>query len=152
MQRGPDYYAKECYCRKIRAVTARITRIYDERLKEAGITCQQFSALECIRALEPVSVTELSGEMGLDRTSLSRNLKVMKSGALIEDQEGSGRSRRITLSEHGKAVLQRAEEQWELAQRDLEALFGPGRLKHLKALTKFSDREDLTGGEDTWEL
>lgn len=134
MRKEPEYYGRECYCRHIRSAASRITRLYDQQLAAAGITCQQFSTLECIRAMEPVSVTDLSRKMGLDRTSLSRNLKIMKNSFLIEDQEGSGRSRQIMLSEHGKTILLKAEEQWEKAQSELEAMFDSEQLEHLKEL------------------
>ena len=87
MRKGPDSYAEECYCKKIRHIAAQVTRIYDQYLKEAGLTSQQFSTLEYIRGLGPVSVTELSREMGLDRTSLQGD------GAQFPDR-GSQRGRK----------------------------------------------------------
>lgn len=134
MQKEPDFYARECYCKNIRHITAQITRLYDRYLREAGVTCQQFSTLESIRAMEPVSVTELSGKMGLDRTSLSRNLKIMKSNLWIEDHAGSGRSRQIVLSEYGKTILRKAEEQWAKAQEALESLFDSRQLAHFREM------------------
>lgn len=134
MRKEPDSYARECYCRNLRYITSQITRLYDQHLKKAGITSQQFSTLEYICAMEPVSVTELSQKMGIDRTSLSRNLKIMKSNFLIEDHERSGRSRQIILSEYGRKTLLAAEKDWENAQSDLESIFDPGQLKHFKEL------------------
>ncbi len=134
MRKDVDFYAKDCYCKKIRQITSQIVRLYNRHLKEAGVTCQQFSTLECIRAMGPVSVTGLSREMGLDRTSLSRNLKIMKSNLLIEDHIGGGRSRQILLSEHGKATLLEAEEQWEKAQEALESMFDPQQLKYFREM------------------
>lgn len=134
MRKGPDSYAEECYCKKIRHIAAQVTRIYDQYLKEAGLTSQQFSTLEYIRGLGPVSVTELSREMGLDRTSLSRNLKVMEHNSLIEDHREGGRNRQIVLSEHGEAVLLKAEAQWKKAQTDLESMFSPEQLGHFRGL------------------
>lgn len=134
MRKGPASYSEECYCKKIRHIASQVTRIYDQYLREAGLTSQQFSALECIRGLGPASVTELSREMGLDRTSLSRNLKVMERGSLIEDRREGGRDRQIVLSEHGEAVLLKAEIQWKKAQTELESMFSPEQLGHLRGL------------------
>lgn len=134
MRKGSDFYAKECYCESIRHIASQITKLYDRQIKKAGITCQQFSTLECIREMQPVSVTELSRKMGLDRTSLSRNLKIMKSNFLIEDHGEKGRSRQIVLSEYGKTTLLEAEKQWERAQENLESMFDPEQLKYFKEL------------------
>lgn len=143
-QKELDFYGKECYCKKIRQITSQITKLYDQHLKEASLTCQQFSTLECIRAIEPASVTELSKRMSLDRTSLSRNLKIMKSNSLIEDHAKGGRSRRIVLSEHGKEVLREAEKQWEKAQAALESMLDSQQLTHFREMLdvlgqRFSD-------------
>lgn len=124
----------ECYCRDLRYITSQVTRLYDQRLKEVGITCQQYSALVHIRSMEPVSVTELSRKMGLDRTSLSRNLKIMEKNYLIEDQEGAGRSRRIMLSGHGKKILAQAQIAWKRAQTDFEQLLSREQMEHLHEL------------------
>ncbi len=123
-----------CYCRRLRSVTAQVTRMYDSYLREAGITCQQFSTLEHIRAMEPVSVTALAGRMGLDRTSLSRNLKLLKENSWIEDEAGHGRSRSIVLSDQGKEVLRHAEKQWEKAQTTMEKVLGEDQLRHLEEI------------------
>ncbi len=134
MRKDIDFYARECYCKNMRQITSQITKLYDQHLKEAGVTCQQFSTLECVRAIEPVSVTELSRKMRLDRSSLSRNLKIMKTNRLIEDHAGSGRSRQIVLSEHGKTTLLEAEKQWAKAQAALESMFDSQQLDRFKEM------------------
>lgn len=67
MRKDIDSYARECYCKNMRQIISQITKLYDQHLKETDVTCQQFSTLECVRAMEPVSVTELSRKMRLDR-------------------------------------------------------------------------------------
>lgn len=136
MTKKQEEFGIECYCRRLRRVTAQVTRMYDSYLREAGITCQQFSTLEHIRAMEPVSVTALAGRMGLDHTSLSRNLKLLKENFWIEDEAGHGRSRSIVLSEQGKEILQCAEKQWEKAQTMLEKVLGEDQLRHLEEMEK----------------
>lgn len=136
MTKKHEEFGIECYCRRLRRVTAQVTRMYDSYLREAGITCQQFSTMEHIRAMEPVSVTALAGRMGLDHTSLSRNLKLLKENFWIEDEAGHGRSRSIVLSEQGKEILQCAEKQWEKAQTMLEKVLGEDQLRHLEEMEK----------------
>ena len=134
MNEKAEKFGIECYCRRLRSVTAQVTRMYDSYLKEVGITCQQFSTLEHIRVMEPVSVTALAGRMGLDRTSLSRNLKLLKENFWIEDEAGHRRSRSIVLSDQGKEILQHAEKQWEKAQITMEKVLGEDHLRHLEEM------------------
>lgn len=136
MNKKPEEFGIECYCRRLRSVTAQVTRMYDRYLREAGITCQQFSTLEHIRLMEPVSVTVLAGRMGLDRTSLSRNLKLLKENFWIEDEAGHGRSRSIVLSDQGKEILRHAEKQWEKAQITMVKVLGEDQLRHLEEMEK----------------
>lgn len=136
MNKKPQEYGVECYCRRLRSITAHVSKMYDRYLKEAGITCQQFSTLEHIRALEPVSVTTLAETMGLDRTSMSRNLKLLGENLMIEDKAGHGRSRSIVLSKQGREILEKAEKQWEKAQVEMENVMGTGQLRHLEEMEK----------------
>lgn len=136
MNKKPEEFGIKCYCRRLRSITAQVTRMYDSYLKEAGITCQQFSTMEHIRVMEPVSVTDLAEMMGLDRTSLSRNLKLLKENFWIEDENGRGRSRSIVLSDQGKETLQHAEKQWEKAQSTLEKMLDEDLLRNLEEMEK----------------
>jgi hypothetical protein len=37
MNKKSEKYAAECYCRRLRFITAQVTRFYDKYLKETGI-------------------------------------------------------------------------------------------------------------------
>lgn len=124
MRIEPTEFANKCYCLNLRQVTAGVIRLYDMHLADAGITIQQFSILEFIRGMSPVSVTDLASAMKLDRTTLSRNLKILKSADLINDVEAEGRRRQVVLSEHGKETLLKAEKLWDKAQSEFETIFG----------------------------
>lgn len=134
MRKEPIFYAEECYCKKIRFAASQVTWLYDQHLKKEGVTSKQFSVLECIRSMEPVSVTKLSQTLGLDRTSLSRKLKVLKKNGMIEDLEERGKSRQIILSKQGNRILLKAEENWEKAQAEFQSLFETEQLEQLQKL------------------
>lgn len=125
MRIKPTEFADKCYCLNLRQVTAGVIRLYDMHLAETGITIQQFSVLEYIRGMSPVSVTDLAKAMNLDRTTLSRNLKTLKSANLIKDGEADGRRRQVVLSARGNETLLTAEKLWGDAQSEFEAIFEP---------------------------
>lgn len=61
----------------------------------------------------------------IDRTTLSRNLKVLEKNKLVEDNNFNSRSRQIILSqERRKTTIKKAEEIWEKIQKEIETTLG----------------------------
>lgn len=126
----------ECYCSMLRNATSLIKKIYNRYFQTLGITNEQFTVLEHIKFLEPISITNLSKKMKLDRTTLSRNLKVLQNNKLIEDSISFGRSRQIVLSNEGKIIIEKAEKIWEKIQKEIEVILGVERLENIKETSK----------------
>ena len=118
----------ECHCLNLRRITLQTIEQYDQYVRSAGITIQQFSLLRHLHLLAPISVTELAEATWLDRTTLSRNLKVLEKKGLICDDAPIGRRRQLMLTQEGRQVFQQAELLWQEAQRTFEDKLGPERL------------------------
>jgi len=67
--------ATVCVCRKTRETARKISRLYDDLLQPAGIKATQFTLLAAISVQGDATLTELAESLGMDRTTLSRNLK-----------------------------------------------------------------------------
>jgi len=82
-----------------------------------------------------IAVTGLADLLALDRTTLTRNLKVLSERGLVEyrGHNGDARVRLVGLSEEGMGVLSDTLEQWALVQDDIEERFGQARLRALYA-------------------
>lgn len=112
-----------CLCLHVRRAARALARRYDEALKPAGLTNGQFSLLMSLNRPEPPTMGEVAAVLDLDPTTLTANLKPLQRRQLIEvlPDENDRRSRRIALTEQGRAVLAAALPLWRAAQAENEA-------------------------------
>jgi len=125
----------ECICTHLRRAARGVSRHYDEALARFGINVAQFSLLRHLQRLDQPSITSLAEAMGLDRSTLGRNLKVLEAEGLVALTEGADqRNRVVLLTEAGKARLQDAGPAWERAQLTLVEQLGEGQRDELVRL------------------
>ena len=122
----------------MRAAARRITRRYNDALKPAGIKVTQFTILATIGLNEGFSLTELANEVGMDRTTLSRNLGPLERQALIETyDDGHGRARSARLTAKGVNVMEEALPLWRKVQDSLRKRLGDDNWQQVQTeLTK----------------
>src|SRR4051812_39261828 len=72
-----------CTCMRLRRASRRITQIYDELLAPAGLTVTQFGLLANLRACA-LSIGALASRLGMDPTTLTRNLRPLQARGLAE--------------------------------------------------------------------
>lgn len=125
---------RECHAFNLRQANLAVTALYDAHLKKAGITIQQYSVLRHIKELGPISITELSEIMKLDRTTLSRNITLLGRRDLLDDVPSSGRKRLLCLTRQGLTVFSEAHRYWQDAQEELEQRLGKTQVQDLEAL------------------
>lgn len=132
---------KTCACMNIRKAARLIAQYYDQRLQPTGLRNTQFSLLATLKTLAPVPVTRLAAHMGMDRTTLTRNLKHLERSGLIRSQPGDdARVRMLGLTEAGVEMIEEARPYWEAAQSAFLEKFGQDRWESL--------RGELTGVND----
>ena len=73
-----------CTCSKLRQLTRKITGIYDRHLLADELTVSQYSLLSRIGKYGPLGVIPLANYMGMDRSTMSRNLKPLIAAGWIE--------------------------------------------------------------------
>jgi DNA-binding MarR family transcriptional regulator len=146
--RGKEHIMKDtekkpspCSCLNMRRASSAITKIYDDTLAPSGITVSQFSILRHILALGPLSVSDLAARLRLDRTTLVRNLKPLEAAQLVADLSLSGaRTRRLQVTERGRAIYRDAERLWQEAQSFIEQSLGTEKLAQLTELLSAIER------------
>jgi DNA-binding MarR family transcriptional regulator len=118
--------ASTCVLMRTRLISRVITGIYDEKLRPFGIGSAPFTLLAVIRQIEPATRAEISRLQHQDRSTLTRNLKVIISEGWAEEiQDGAdGRSRPIVLTTAGRDLLRKAVPAWQAAQTQAKALLG----------------------------
>lgn len=135
MEKSQDKRASPCHCANLRHATRMITQFYDQFLVPTGLKITQYSLLRQVEKLEPVHMTALAKHMGLDRTTLVRNVKPLEAQGLIASATGSDlRTHELRLTENGREVLKAATVKWNEAQKGVEAYLGRPKLETLLGL------------------
>jgi len=117
--------ASLCTCFRLRKLSRLVTQRYDRELASAGLNLNQYSILRRA-ARTPQTVGALAREIGMDRTTLSRDLKPLIAAGWIEQtsSDEDARQRLVRIKPAGKRVLERAQPLWRKAQDDIDARLG----------------------------
>ncbi len=133
---------RACVCFNIRKSTRLLTAHYDRVLIPTGLKATQFSLLMTVLLQNSASVSQLANMLGMDRTTLSRNVRVLSQKGLlyVSTGEEDRREQRIGLTVKGREAIDQAIPFWEEAQAEVVARFGEewvqGFLSNLKQLNR----------------
>ena len=133
-----------CTCFQLRRATRRVSQLYDRHLAAADLSLNAYSILR--RSSQPRPLGELADALGMDRTTLTRNLKPLLEAGLLSSAPGAdSRQRQLHITAAGKRRLQKAFPLWQQAQQEIEILFGGKRIEdlnhQLEALTHTLEQE-----------
>ena len=125
-----------CTCFRLRSLTRRVTRLYDQVLAPSGLTVTQYSLLaHALRQDAAPTVSELAQQLFTDRTTLTRNLKPLVDAGLVNVADGTdARSKAVRVTARGRSAFQAARPLWKEAQARLRAQAGDRRLAALNGL------------------
>ncbi|WP_229413436.1 MarR family winged helix-turn-helix transcriptional regulator [Massilia violaceinigra] len=113
-----------CTCFKLRKLTRAMSRVYDHHMATVGLKTTQYSVLANV-AREALPVAELAERLGMERTTLTRNLKpLMDAGWVVPRPGADSRQRIVTITEAGQQKLAESYPVWCGAQRAFEQLVG----------------------------
>jgi DNA-binding MarR family transcriptional regulator len=125
-------HVRLCAAGNLRRTTRALTQLYDELLQPSGLRATQFSLLVNIGREGQATIGRLSETMIIDRTTLTRNLRVLEKDGLIETAPGADqRTHPVRLSQKGKRALARALPYWEQAQSRIVAGLGEEKFRAL---------------------
>ncbi len=113
-----DKITETCVMQHLRKTARGVTQLYEESLKEVGLTAGQFSTLVAVARNDGIALTPLAEELGMDRTTLTRALAPMERNGWISTaiREGDARVRNVQLTEAGRELLSKATTRWQAAQ------------------------------------
>src|SRR3954447_20877173 len=108
---------RDCLCLRIQRASRTIGRRFDEALRPVGLNNWQFTLLVMLNRPSPLTVNGLAEELGMDRTTTTKNLKPLERRGLLEirQDEKDARVRRIVLTDAGSALLAKAFCHWQAA-------------------------------------
>jgi DNA-binding MarR family transcriptional regulator len=108
---------ENCVCFNLRWVTRAVTQFYDSEMRRHGIRPTQGTILLALNARESWSMAELSDWLGMDRTTLVRNLRPLQRDGLAKAL-GGGRGGRVEVSitAKGQKKIKESLPAWRSAQ------------------------------------
>jgi len=120
----------------LRRAARRVTQVYDHALASSGLKTTQFSLLAVLSredATEGVAIIRLAEKLGMDRTTLTRNLAVVERNGLVTVRTGDDpRSRLVVLTKAGRSALESAAPLWAKAQAEMAGKIGTDKEKFLE--------------------
>jgi DNA-binding MarR family transcriptional regulator len=123
-----------CACFNLRKASRVITQHFDELLKPSGLLVTQFTILVTVAIVKSETINELAKILVMDRTTLTRNLKPLEREGWIKSEPGQDqRTRVISLTADGEAILAKALPLWKQAQGTVEKTLGQQRWSDLLA-------------------
>ncbi|MGF1472153.1 MAG: MarR family winged helix-turn-helix transcriptional regulator [Rubrobacteraceae bacterium] len=113
--------AERCAHRNLKHTVRSVTQHYDGWLAESGVRITQFTLLVACSLQGPVTVSELAERIGMDRTTLTRNLKPLERDGLLEilTHESDARVRVVQITGEGETTIARAYPLWQMAQEEV---------------------------------
>jgi DNA-binding MarR family transcriptional regulator len=119
---------ENCPCLNIRRVSRLITQFFDAEGRRFGLRPTQSPILRSLNAKTQWSMAELSEWLGMERTTLLRNLRPLRRDGLVR-VKGGGRGSHVKLeiTEKGRKVLTKLHPGWRSAQEKVVATLGAQR-------------------------
>src|SRR3954462_3483947 len=104
-------------CFNLRWVTRAVTQFYDAEMRRHGIRPTQGSILASLQAKDSWTMAELSDWLGMERTTLVRNLRPLQRDGLVQIS-GGGRGNRVELAitARGRKQIEKLAPAWKSAQ------------------------------------
>jgi DNA-binding MarR family transcriptional regulator len=119
---------KNCVCFNLRWVTRAVTQFYDAEMRRHGIRPTQGTILTALKARNSWNMADLSDWLGLERTTLVRNLRPLQRDGFVEIG-GGGRGNRVelTITAKGRKQIEKLTPAWKSAQSAVVKTLGEQR-------------------------
>jgi DNA-binding MarR family transcriptional regulator len=124
-----------CTNLKLRQFDRVVTRHYDAYIAATGLKNTQYALLSHVVLLGPIRPSDLAQRMGLDASTLTRNLQpLVAQGWLRQGPGEDARSRLVEATQAGRTKRVEAQRAWKQAQLALNERLGVKRAAALHAL------------------
>lgn len=134
-----------CTCANLRRAARAVTRAYNHELKAVGIEITQFTLLMTLDTAGKIPQGRLGRVVGLDSTTLTRMLDLLKKRGWVQAEEGLDRRFRIfSMTATGQKKFRQAMPHWKRAQGRLENALGD---QAITELTEILGKVALTPGK-----
>ena len=120
--------AENCVCFNLRRVARVVTQFFDAEMRQHGIRPTQGSILASLNSKDSWNMAELSDWLGMERTTLVRNLRPLQRDGLVQ-AVGGGRGNRVelTITTKGRNQVEKLTPAWKAAQSAVVKTLGENR-------------------------
>jgi DNA-binding MarR family transcriptional regulator len=138
-----ELVGRSCLCLRVQRASRAIGRLFDEELRPVGLNNWQFSLLMSLNQPSAPTVNGLAEQLGMDRTTTTKNLRPLERRGLVEirHDEEDARVRRIVLTDAGRALLADAVRHWQIANKAVESKLKRGELACLRSALETIGRD-----------
>ena len=134
----PATPSSTCTCFHLRRAARMVSQVYDRELAAVDLSLNEYSILRHA-SRGSCLLGELADTLGMERTTLTRNLRPLIDAGWIKEARGEdARQRVISLTARGSKRIVRALPYWQRAQQQVDAAYGDSKSKRLR-----SDLEQL---------
>src|SRR6267378_1050339 len=127
-------------CSQVRRLARKLSSLYDTLLSPEDLTITQYSLLANIERADQLSHAVLAENVGMDRTTLTRNLRPLTRAKWVTAATGEDRRQHLLqLTPTGRRKLVRSLPLWEEAQRQFLSQIGTESLQELRTLLTSSE-------------
>ena len=108
---------RACACSALRRASRAVTLHYEAHFRSQNLRATQFTILATLIQTGPIALTRLADQLGLDRTTLTRNLRPLtRKGLVAEAPQADRRVKPVTITPAGAAAARAALPAWRKAQ------------------------------------
>lgn len=124
-----------CVALRARRLSRLVTRVFEEALRDQAITVAQFTLIGAAVLEGPLRPARLARRLDLEKSTLSRNLRLLEDAGLLRiEEDPGGAGGRVHATERGRRALVRALPAWRVAQRRALHALGGDAVERLDAM------------------
>ena len=108
---------RQCVCTAARRRSRELTRAFERAMRGSGLRVTQFTLLATLVQTGPLPTTRLADFLGLERTTLTRNLRpLIRDGLVRVDAGDDRRVHKVAITSTGEEAARRVFPFWRKAQ------------------------------------
>lgn len=116
-----------CLGSSARRAARAMMRVYALHMGKLDLNFPQFGLLVALAQLSGCNIREIADRVGLDASTLTRNIALLERRGAVTGDGGRGRAGKLLrLTAEGEALLQAARKAWSAAQASLVKELGDG--------------------------
>jgi DNA-binding MarR family transcriptional regulator len=131
-----EVIAAECLAVRVRALNRAVTALYDDALRPHGLRVGQLNLLVAVARMGTARPGDLCRVLCMEKSTLSRDVEVMRRNGWLEADETDGRSRPLRITPVGRALVERVAPAWRQAQAQTRKLIGDDGAESVLAMAR----------------